>query len=166
MRNALELQYLPIYKAAAAAANASSKTPMPSWYPGAAAAEAWNETGGWPPKKLPDMPMLGTTPSYNCLGIKLFKGWTGRAVSADGTEQLQDGEWTGEQLDSWCVFDSFEACFAQQLIILQEARYAAARAATTIDEYISVESGIWSTDKQKGSDVLATYNAHIYILGS
>ena len=103
-------------------------------------------------------------PSYNCLGIKVFKGWTGSSVNANGTEELPDSEWTGPQLDNWCVFPSFEACFAQQVIILQEPRYAAARAATTPEAYIAAECPVWSTNQQKAADVLATYHAHLDLL--
>lgn len=125
-------------------------------WPGAAAAESAVETG-WgahiPPK------------SNNVLGIKAYRGWMGSAVSATGTEQTKAGDWSGPQLDLWCVFPSMAACFAQQMKILQEPRYELAMAATTIEDYITKECRIWSTGILKGQAVLQIYHAHIDILG-
>jgi len=170
--NALEIKYLPIYKAAAAAANAASATPMPAWWPGCAAAEAWCETGGF--GAFPEMPMLaGGTPSYNCLGIKGFAGYQGPTVAADGTEALSDGGMSGPQADNWRVYASFEACFADQIAVLHgeknadgTLRYQAALDAATPEEYIAAECAKWSTDPQKAANVLATWRAHQDLLGA
>lgn len=160
--NPLERQYLTIYKAAAQDAGHP--------WPGAAAAEAWNETGGQPPMTLPHMPKLanGST-SYNCLGIKAGRKYTGATVTADGTEQMADGEFTGPEADAWRVYPSFMACFADQLRILKTEgggkTYAAALAAKTPEDYIEAECPVWSTNRDKAAEVLATYKAHADILG-
>ena len=120
-------------------------------WPAAAACEAVIETG-WG---------LHTPPSSNnVLGIKAYRGWTGPVVGASGTEQNPDGTWTGPQSDYWCVFTSPQACFAEQMLILQEPRYASAMAAVTIEMYITLECAVWSTGLTKGQAVLETYNAH------
>ncbi len=120
-------------------------------WPAAAACEAVCETG-WG----------AHTPSgsHNVLGIKAYHGWTGPTVGAAGTEQNKDGSWTGPQPDRWCVFDSPASCFRQQMLILQEPRYAAAMEAPSIESYIAAECAIWSTGILKGQQVLQTYNAH------
>lgn len=140
--------FLETMKAAATAAGHK--------WPGAAAAEAADETG-WGqhyPKG-----------SNNVLGIKAFKGWMGKTVGAYGTEENPDGTFTGPQPDRWCVFASFEDCFAEQMVILQEPRYAAAQVATTVEIYIAAECVVWSTGILKGQAVLEIYRAHIDILG-
>jgi len=120
-------------------------------WPAAAACEAADESA-WGISTPPN--------SNNVLGIKVFSGWTGPAVDANGTEQRPDGSWTGPQLDKWCVFPDLEGCFAEQVRILQEPRYAEAMAATAIEDYILKESAVWSTSLAKGRVVLAIYNAH------
>jgi hypothetical protein len=120
-------------------------------WPNAAACEAAVETG-WGEHMPPN--------SNNVLGIKRYDGWQGPVVGANGTEQNKDGSWTGPQADQWCVFESPEACFAQQMIILKEPRYAAAMEASTVESYIIEECSIWSTGILKGQAVLQTYNAH------
>lgn len=124
-------------------------------WPGAAAAESAVETG-WG-QHVPKG-------SNNYLGIKAFHGWAGPTVSADGTEQSKDGVWSGPQHDLWCVFQSAEDCFAEQVVILHEPRYAAALEAPTVESYIVTESAIWSTGILRGSAVLQTFNAHRDIL--
>jgi len=125
-------------------------------WPGAAAAESAQETG-WGPHTPPN--------SNNVLGIKAYRGWTGKKVSANGTEQNPDGNWTGPQKDLWCVFPDLAGCFAEQMKILQEPRYAKAMSASTIEDYIIEECRVWSTGILKGQSVLAIYKAHIDILG-
>lgn len=176
MSNPLELEYLPLLKAAAAAANAASATPMPAWYPGCAAAEAWCETGGTTQLKLPRL--ADGTSSYNCLGIKAGRGYTGKTVTADGTEQLATGAFTDPTPMNWRVYAGFAECFADQLKILHTQRdavspgsgqsglhYQKALDAGTAEEYIATEPWEWSTNQQKSADVLATYRAHIAVLG-
>jgi hypothetical protein len=127
----------------------------PEQYAAAAACEAAAETG-WGAHMPPN--------SNNVLGIKAYRGWTGKVVTADGTEQNADGSYTGPQSDLWCVFDSIEACFAEQLMILQEPRYAQAAEATTIEAYILAECAVWSTGLQKGQVVTQIYEAHKDVL--
>lgn len=124
-------------------------------WPQAAAAESVVETG-WG-AHIP-------ANSFNVLGIKAYRGWTGPIVGATGTEQNTDGSWTGPQADQWCVFPTYAACFAEQMLILQEPRYAAAMEAPTVEAYIVAECAIWSTGQQKGQAVLATLNAHRNLL--
>jgi hypothetical protein len=152
--NPLEIPFLQKMLAAAKSVNHP--------YPGAAAAEAWCETGGihFPPN------------SHNVLGIKAPHGWTGPTVLADGTEQNSDGSYTGPQSDLWAVFPDYASCFAEQINILHQATdgrgnllYAAALAATTIEAYIIAECKEWSTGLAKGIDTLETYNAHRDVLG-
>lgn len=125
-------------------------------WPAAAAAEAAQETG-WGEHTPPN--------SNNVLGIKAYKGWTGKKVSANGTEQNKDGSWTGPQSDLWCTFPDMSGCFAEQMKILQEPRYAKAMAATTIEDYITEECRVWSTGILKGQAVLSIYHAHKDLLG-
>lgn len=120
-------------------------------WPGCAAAEAAMETG-WG-EHIPKN-------SNNVLGIKAYKGWTGPIVYANGTEQSPNGEWTAEQLDGWCVFASPQECFAEQMKILQEPRYAAAMAATTPENYIMAECRVWSTGILKAEGVLTIWRCH------
>jgi hypothetical protein len=126
-------------------------------WPGAAAAEASEETG-WgqhmPPK------------SNNVLGIKVYKGWIGGMISANGTEQSANGSWSGPQRDLWCIFSSMEDCFREQMKILQEPRYAPAMAATTTEDYITSECRTWSTGLAKGQQVLIIYRAHKDLLNA
>jgi hypothetical protein len=123
----------------------------PEQYAQCAACEAMAETG-WG-AHVPNG-------SLNWLGIKAYKGWTGPVVGAAGTEQNPDGTWTGPQSDLWCVFPSLEACFAEQLMILQEPRYAAACEATTPMQYIVAECAVWSTGQQKGATAVQIFNSH------
>lgn len=120
-------------------------------WPAAAACEAAAETG-WGQHIPPN--------SNNVLGIKAYRGWRGKTVTADGTEQNGDGTWTGKQSDLWCVFDSPTDCFKEQMLILQEPRYAAAMEALTIEAYIVLECAVWSTAQAKGKLVLEIYEAH------
>lgn len=124
-------------------------------YAAAAACEAAVETG-WGAHLPPN--------SNNVLGIKAYKGWTGPVVSADGTEQNTDGSWTGPESDLWCVFSSPEACFAEQLMILQEPRYAKAAEAETVMQYIVEECAVWSSSQSKGALVLQIFNSHKDVL--
>jgi hypothetical protein len=143
-----------VYYEALAAANAYKPWPLKisqDDYAKAAAAESMVETG-WTQHLPPH--------SLNYLGIKAYKGWTGPTVGADGTEQLPNGTWTGPQADRWCVFPTAQACFAEQLRVLQEPRYDSACAALTPEAYIVEECAVWSTGLEKGKDVLATFNAH------
>jgi hypothetical protein len=152
--------YQTAYKAAFAAANAYMPWPLkisPEQYAECAATEAMIETG-W----LAHMPPN----SNNCLGIKAYKGWPGAVVGATGTEQNPNGSWTGPQADLWCVFPSLEACFTEQLHILQEPRYAVAADSPTPESYIIAECKIWSTGIMKGQSVLSTYNAHRNLLSA
>lgn len=157
MANPLELEYLPIFFAAAQAAGHP--------WPGAAAAEAWNETGGTTHLLLP------SPDSFNCLGIKAGHHYTGKTVRANGTEENADGTFTGPQPDDWRVYASFEECFADQVRILNTQpdgrgglAYAAALGATTVEEYIAAECKVWSTNQEKARDVLLTYSAHKELL--
>lgn len=124
-------------------------------WPGCAAAEAAAEAG-WGAHTPPR--------SNNVLGIKAYKGWSGRVVSANGTEQNQDGSWTGPQSDLWCVFPSMADCFRQQMMILNEPRYAAAMMATDPVAYIIAECQVWSTGQAKGQIVISIWHAHNDIL--
>lgn len=159
MANPLELEYLPIFKAAALAAGHP--------WPGAAAAEAWNETGGMTHLLLP------SPDCFNCLGIKAGHGYTGAIVAANGTEENADGSFTAPSAMSWRKYASFEECFADQIAILHRQRdvpggplkYQAALDAATAEEYIAAECPVWSTNRQKAADVLATYRAHLDLLG-
>lgn len=126
-------------------------------WPACAAAEACAETG-WGQHMPPN--------SNNVLGIKVYKGWKGPAVGANGTEQSTDGKWSGPQADMWCVFSTIADCFREQVKILQEPRYALAMAATSPQSYIVAESHIWSTGLAKGQTVLSIYNAHKDILNA
>jgi flagellum-specific peptidoglycan hydrolase FlgJ len=125
-------------------------------WPAAAACEAAAETG-WGAHMPPN--------SNNVLGIKKFNGWTGPVVGAPGTEQNKDGSWSGRQADLWCVFASPQACFAQQVSILKEPRYAKAMAATTVEDYITEECHVWSTGQAKGQVVTRILHAHAKDLG-
>lgn len=125
-------------------------------WPAAAAAESAQETG-WGVHMPPD--------SNNVLGIKAYKGWAGKKVSADGTEQNTNGTWTGPQADLWCAFACMADCFREQVRILQEPRYALAMSATTIEGYIVEECKVWSTGILKGQSVLAIYHAHKDLFG-
>lgn len=127
----------------------------PEQYAAAATCEAAAETG-WGAHLPPN--------SNNVLGIKAYRGWTGKVVTADGTEQNADGSYTGPQSDLWCVFNSIEACFTEQIQILQEPRYADAQDALTIDAYILAECSVWSTGQAKGAIVLQIYHAHKNLL--
>jgi proteasome lid subunit RPN8/RPN11 len=55
-------------------------------------------------------------------------------------------------------------CFAEQMKILQEPRYAKAMAAATPEDYILEECKVWSTGLQKGQQVLSIYHLHIDLL--
>ncbi len=125
-------------------------------WPAAAACEAAAESG-WGAHLPPN--------SNNVLGIKAFSGWTGPVVGAPGTEQNKDGSWTGPQSNLWCVFASPQACFAQQVTILKEPRYAQAMAATTVEAYITAECQIWSSGQAKGQMVTTLLQAHAKDLG-
>lgn len=151
--NPLEIPFLRKMLAAAKSVNHP--------WPGAAAAESWCETGGihFPPN------------SNNVLGIKPPRGWTGPTVLADGTEQRNDGSYTGPQADLWAVFPDYASCFAEQVNILHNATdghgnllYAAALSAATIEDYIVAECKEWSTGILKGQAVLQTYHAHLDVL--
>lgn len=146
MSNPIEKTFLSQMYRAAIAANHK--------WPGAAAAEAWVETGGshWPRN------------SCNVLGIMDHKGWLGPITLKDGTEQEPSGLWDAPKLDAWCVFGSFTDCFAEQMRILQHPNFTAAVAATTIEDYIREECKVWSTGILKGVSVLQTYRAHLDIL--
>jgi hypothetical protein len=165
MSNPLEIKYLPLLRAAAAEANAASTTPMPAWYPGCAAAEAWCETGGTTRLKLPRL--ADGTSSYNCLGIKAGRHYTGRTVTANGTEQLASGAFTDPTPMNWRVYPGFAECFADQIRLLHTQRdasgllhYQKALDATTPEEYMATEPWAWSTNQSKSADVLATWKAH------
>lgn len=151
---------LAMYKSAQRAAAVYTPWTLgikPKQYAACAAAEASEETG-WGV----DLPPY----SENVLGIKVFDGWKGRSVAADGTEQGKDGSWTGPQHDLWCAFANTDDCFKQQLMILQESRYAVVRQATKPEDYIIRECAIWSTGLQKGSTVTTIYHSHLDILSS
>lgn len=120
-------------------------------WPKAAACEAAVETG-WG-AHIPKG-------SNNVLGIKAYRGWSGPTVTANGTEQLASGKYTGPQSDLWCVFEDTTACFAEQMLILKEPRYAAAMESPTVEAYIIAECAIWSTGHEKGALVLQIYNQH------
>jgi hypothetical protein len=155
MASPAQLQWLAsTYQSALRAATAYSPWTLgitPQQYAGCAAAEAAVETG-WGAHLPPS--------SDNVLGIKAYDGWNGPVVGADGTEQARDGSWSGPQLDKWCVFATTDDCFAQQLRILQEARYAGARAAQGPLTYIALECAVWSTGQAKGEIVTQIYQAH------
>ena len=142
-----QIAFLTEMKAAAMAAGHK--------WPGAAAAEAADETG-WG-VHIP-------RGSFNVLGIKAFAGWLGPVVDASGTEQSANGAWSGPQADRWCMFNSYEACFAEQMRILGEPRYALAMTAATAEVYIAAESHIWSTGILKGQAVLQIWRAHQDVL--
>jgi hypothetical protein len=167
--NPLELEFLPLFKAAAAQANAASATPMPAWYPGCAAAEAWCETGGTTRLDLPRL--ADGTSSYNCLGIKAGKGYAGATVPADGTEENADGTFTEPREMEWRCYSDFAACFADQIRLLHTQRdskglhYQPALDATTPEQYIATEPWEWSTNQGKSAAVLATWRAHRDVLG-
>jgi hypothetical protein len=61
---------------------------------------------------------------------------------------------------SWCVFPDAKTCFAEQLKILTHPAYAAARAATTPETYITNECRVWSTGVAKGQQVTLIYENH------
>lgn len=98
--------------------------------------------------------------SNNVLGIKAYRGWTGKTTRAKGTEQAPTGEWSAPEQDSWCVFPTMEDCFREQMKILAETRYQKALAATTPEAYITEECRVWSTGILKGQAVLQVYHAH------
>jgi hypothetical protein len=155
MGNPIEIPFLVKCKAAA--------TEAAHPFPGAAAAEAWNETGGihFPPG------------SNNILGIKAFKGYAGATVFANGTEEVA-GVFTPPAVMRWRAYPSFAECFADQLRVLRSERrhpggpllYQAALDAKTPEEYIAAECPIWSTSTSKAQDVLLTYRAHLDVLGA
>jgi hypothetical protein len=154
MGNPIEIPFLVKCKAAA--------TEAAHPFPGAAAAEAWNETGGihFPPN------------SNNILGIKAFKGYAGATVFANGTEEVA-GVFTPPAVMRWRAYPSFADCFADQVAILRNERdahglltYQAALDAATPEEYIAAECPIWSTNTSKAQDVLLTYHAHLDVLGA
>ncbi len=149
MANARQLAFLTEMLEAAKAAHHK--------WPAAAACEAAVETG-WG-AHIPHG-------SNNVLGIKAYRGWTGPVISAAGTEQNRDGSWTGPQADRWCVFASPKECFAEQMLIMQEPRYASAMRASAIEAYIVAECAVWSTGQAKGDEVLQTYEAHKDLLQS
>lgn len=173
-----QLEFLTaMYQAAYLAAVEDPDVPWrleitPEDYAAAAACESCVETG-WGAHMPPN--------SNNVLGIKAYSAWDGKVVSEDGTEQNKDGSWTGPQPDLWCVFDSPEDCFDEQLMILCEPRYARAAEATTVEGYdmpnpenpdetihvpgyIELECAVWSTGQAKGALVLQIYHAHASIL--
>lgn len=159
MATSAQLAWLSrIYASALQAATAYAPWTLgitPEQYAGCAAAEAAAETG-WGEH----MPAY----SENVLGIKAYKGWNGRVVAADGTEQNKDGSWTGPQHDLWCGFNSTDDCFSQQLMILQEPDYRVALQAEMPEDYIIRECAIWSTGLQKGQTVSTIYHSHLDIL--
>lgn len=131
------------------AANAGHK------WPGAAAAEAANETG-WGEHYI--------IASHNVLGIKAFGSWKGPRYTANGSEQV-GGVLTAPAPMDWRGYPTFEACFADQMHILTtDPRYWAALSAPTVESYIITEAHLWSTNAQKGRDVLLTYNSHKDVL--
>jgi flagellum-specific peptidoglycan hydrolase FlgJ len=125
-------------------------------WPAAAVAEAAVETG-WGEHYVHQ--------SNNVLGIKAFGSWKGPKFAAPGTEQNKDGSYTVPASMMWRGYPSFDACFADQMVILHEPRYAAALAASTIQAYILEECAIWSTGQEKGKDVLLTFRSHLDVLG-
>lgn len=149
-----QLEWLKAMKDAATAAGHR--------WPGAAAAEAADETG-WG-AHIPGN-------SNNVLGIKAGRNYIGRTVSANGTEQSANGEISGPQMDHWRCYETPQACFADQTKILNNQRrpdgslrYQTALNAVEVSAYIRAECFLWSTGLSKGHDVLLIYNAHKDIL--
>lgn len=133
-------------------------TITPEQYAVCASCEAMEETG-W----LTEMPPN----SFNCLGIKAFRGYIGKTVQANGTEENSDGTWTGPQPDRWRVYPNYQACFADQLHILHNQRlpngtleYQQALNANNPEAYVLAECAIWSTAHIKGPQVLIIYRSH------
>lgn len=134
----------------------------PEKYAACAACEAMAETL-W----LTEMPPN----SRNCLGIKAGRGYVGKVVQANGTEQNADGSWTTASPDIWRVYEAYAACFYDQIKILHSQKnsdgslaYQAALNAPTPDAYILAECARWSTGQAKGAVVLQIYHAHKDVL--
>jgi len=80
------------------------------------------------------------------------------------TREFLDHAWVTVEAH-WVEFPDLATCFADRMATLKRLaphypHYAAALAAKTAEEYINQVSQSWSTDPQRGENVLRIYRAH------
>jgi len=123
-------------------------------FPGAAAAECAIESA-WGTSEL--------AKANNLFGLKKPQVWNGDVISLP-TREFIDGKWITTSA-TWPVFASWADCMTERMNTLHlVSRYAHALQAQTPEEFIALVSKEWSTDPQRGENVLKTYHAHLDIL--
>lgn len=122
-------------------------------FPEIAACEAALESG-WGQSEL-------ALKANNLFGRKVWK--PGQNVLQLPTKEYEHGQWE-QVLADWEMFPTWADCFADRVRILTtDPRYKIAMEQTTPGSWITAVSRVWSTDPDRATKVLETYQAHVEV---